>query len=305
MSTGIPPQMLLRAMQVLWYNLHIKIQGKPFYFKKAHQAGVLLLCNIWNIKSGKFFTYDQIKTIYGEQAITFLEYYGIQSATPQHWLVQLRNTRQIMEDFQFPYENLKGKIIKKIYENLISKKEPLIQLKEKWNGKLNEGITWEELSGCFLDINHLVIDTKMRNFQFRFLHWNIYCAKMLHSWGIAESPICFYCNTEYETLEHLFYRCTVTTRFWEQFQAWYECATDTEIQITENIVMFANSQESKLLNSLIIMAKHFIFSRHIQEKPLNVYILKDRIMETVKIERYHALKYKKYKPFIKNWEILF
>lgn len=292
------------AMQVLWYNSHIKINKRTLYYKKAHGGGIKLLYNIWNSVSKKFLTYQQLINIYGDNIMTYLEYHALVSAIPGEWIRELKNTNHIMEDFLFPYETFEGKTTKITYSNLIAKKQSIVHINNKWNEKLDVHITWEQLSRSFVEIGQLVKDTKMQNFQYRFLHRIIFCAKILHTWGIVQSPRCTFCEDHYETMDHLFYDCPVVRRFWELFQSWYESVTDTEITLTKNIVFFCES-ESNLLNTLLIIAKQHIFSRKILERPPNVYILKDKIMECVRIERFYAIRNKKYKPFAKKWKDLF
>lgn len=134
--------------------------------ENARNAGIWLLYNIWNKELHQFFMYNQIQIIYGENAISFLNYHALISAIPRSWINQLRNARHVMEDFLFPYETFEGKTMKNTYERLVTNKGSIVQLANKWNTKLENHITWEEMSLAFENISNLVVDTKMRNFQF-------------------------------------------------------------------------------------------------------------------------------------------
>lgn len=301
----IPNNVTEIATQSLWFNSFVKVNNKLVYHERAHSQGMMFLYNIWNKENQTFFTHNQIQQIYGINVISFLDYYGLVSAIPGNWVRELKKARYIMEDYEFLYESFSGKTTKQTYEKIITDKNQFLDIVCKWNHKLDKHITREELSECFLNIPKLVMDVKMRNFQFRFLHRAIFCAKILHKWKIVDSPRCFYCGDEYETIDHLFYYCHVTRRFWELFQSWYESVTNTEITLTKDLIFLSNDPVTPLINTLLIIAKQFIFSRRIAERELNVYVLKDKIMEYVKIERSHALRTKRYKPFVRKWKDLF
>ena len=56
-------------------------------------------------------------------------------------------------------------------------------------------------------------DSKIQYFQFKFLHRIIPTNKYLQLIGRNESDLCTFCNTETETLEHLFWNCIHTSPF--------------------------------------------------------------------------------------------
>lgn len=109
---------------------------------------------------------------YGQESITFLQYFGLISAIPCTWVREFRNTRSILEDYQFPYESFSGKVTALVYGKLISNKKALIVVFEKWKQKLNLGaiVCYEEFLEHFEHLYKLSPSTKLRNFQYRFLH---------------------------------------------------------------------------------------------------------------------------------------
>lgn len=296
------------AAQVLWYNSHIKTKGLPKFIPSAFKAGILLLSDIWNFPQARLLTYVQVQQLYGRQSITYLQYYGLITAIPGAWLLELRGTCFVLESFLFPYETFQGKTSTCTYDYLCLDRHALDLLKQKWSLKLNISITQEEFLNCFERIYSLVLDTRMCNFQYRFLHRAIFCAVMLHRWKMVDSPLCFFCKEEekeYETIEHLFFHCTHTQEFWRMFSSWFECLTDTEINLTAENVFLCNYPEDDFLNMLLLIAKQYIFSSRIAERLLNVYIFKDRLMNMAAIERQNALSTGNCKKFIQRWHRLF
>lgn len=290
------------AAQTLWFNSHIRVQNRPVFHLRAYRAGVLCVLNIWNHREKTYLTFQEFVNVYGD-CMTYLEYYGLTQAIPKSWLLELQGTPLILEDYIFPYKYFTGKMSKITYDKINQNKGALDALANKWKNKLNCNITYEEFLEHFERLYKLVPDIRMRNFQFQFLHWAIFCAKSLYQWKLADSTLCYLCRREYETIEHLFFDCSYTQRFWEQMVAWYEAKTNTEIYLTKEEVMFCN-HEIPIINTLLILAKQFIFTRRIAERPLNIYLFRDRVASIMKIERELAIKYRKCKLFIKKWKIL-
>lgn len=291
------------AAQVLWYNSFIKINNLVVFYDVALQAGVLCVYNIWNVISRRFLTFQEFTTIYGP-CLSFLQYYGLVSAIPKPWVAQLRNAYYVLEDHVYPFETISDKISLHIYNKLTHNPDSLSALMAKWKDKLQIDFVKEEFFEHFSRIYVLVPDIKCRNFQFRYLHRTVFCADILYKWKLVDSPRCLYCHNELETMEHLFYSCAEVSRFWEMFVSWYEATTDTEIFISLENVSFCN-HEIDIVNTLIIMAKQFLFSRRIAERPPNIYLFRDKVKMVIKLERDFALKKRRYKPFVKKWKNLF
>lgn len=294
----------LIAAQTLWFNSHIKVDRKLIFYPTAFKAGILSIINLWNIHAKRFFEFQEMQDIYGANSITFLQYYGIISAVPKEWIRGLTRARVILDDYLYPYENFEGKMTQIVYGKLTYDKKTLNKLLITWNIKLGSNLVLEQLLEAFQSLYLLVPDTKMRNFQFRYLHRIIFTGKTLYRWKLSNSPLCEYCKTEYETLEHLFFECNTIKRFWETFVSWFEAMTDTEITLDLETISFCN-HENSLVNTLIILAKQHIFARRILERPPNIYILKEKIFAIIKMERDQAFRTGRFKPFVKKWKQLF
>lgn len=292
------------ATQSIWFNSYIKVRNKVIFYPTAHEAGIRFLYNLWNESQQQFFTYPQLIQIYGVNSLTFLEYYGILSAIPRSWVAQLKETTQLVNTFIYPFENFDGKTTADTYNKIVACKNRLNPVKIKWQDKLSTPLFYDIYLDAFVQLYKLTPSTKIRDFQFRLLHRVIFTNHTLYRWGIVESPRCDFCEIESETIEHLFLTCTVTKRFWEMFQAWYECLTDTEIELPHDVIILCNS-DSDFLNVLLIIAKQYIFNRKCLGKELNVYTFKERVADIIRIERFYAFRTKKFKNFVKKWHLYF
>jgi len=65
------------------------------------------------------------------------------------------------------------------------------------------------------------LSTKIRNFQFKFLHRRIATNSFLSKIGISETALCYLCKTDKETLIHLFWEYSVTKTFWGRVHCFF------------------------------------------------------------------------------------
>jgi len=72
----------------------------------------------------------------------------------------------------------------------------------------------------------------------------------------------FFCNSDIETAEHLFFSCSVTQTFWDAFQYWITYDTQNIQILTYEHIKFGLQMENRTtefgVNNLILMAKYFI-----------------------------------------------
>ena len=76
------------SQQVIWFNSHLRIANKPFFFKKAFQNGVIRIKDILN-ENGAFLAYDDFVANFGN-SLNFIQYCSILHAIPQNWRILLQ-----------------------------------------------------------------------------------------------------------------------------------------------------------------------------------------------------------------------
>ena len=62
---------------------------------------------------------------------------------------------------------------------------------------------------------HTTLESKLRKFQFKILGRIILTNEQLFRFGIVESPVCAFCQTEVESVEHVLFSCRVSSKFWK------------------------------------------------------------------------------------------
>ena len=87
-----------------------------------------------------------------------------------------------------------------------------IKQEQKWKLDLNKNeIDWKTVyNNTFIS----TIDSKLRNFQYKYLMRIIATNDMLLKFKIKTSNVCDFCNMHVETAKHLFWECRHTQHFW-------------------------------------------------------------------------------------------
>ena len=196
----------------------------------------------------------------------------------------------------------------KSFTNLSLKKndQPLKKGQEKWlsedavigNLEVNRENTYRLPFLC-------TTETKLRVFQFKFLHRWVATNDFLHKIGIKEVDSCSFCNDSTETLVHLFSYCNYTQTFWKNAFQWIsQNLTVTNISFSPTLCLgFTDSISNLVLHYFLLVARHysFIYTCRLRKTLpiLQVYI--QRIMNSTEIEKRIALDNSNIAYFKKKW----
>ena len=104
-------------------------------------------------------------------------------------------------------------------------------------------------------MNNCKLDTKLKEFQYKFVHDILVNNYWLHKWNIRSNDICDLCNKEKEDILHMFWRCDKINNFVGQFVDLIKdkCCID----ITESI--FCLGHENEFVNHMIYLCKQYIY----------------------------------------------
>ena len=138
----------------------------------------------------------------------------------------------------------------------LSSKLRLFHLKVKVNGSqiatLNRWtiIDWRSRYGlAFLRTR----ESKLRTFQFKFLHRRIATNSHLFKVGITSDNLCSFCKEHSETMMHLFWECTFVQAFWNGIKQWM-----SKRPCFPNYVFFFQSCLGFVDNASNILSHHFL-----------------------------------------------
>ena len=105
-------------------------------------------------------------------------------------------------------------------------------------------------------------ETKLRTFQFKFLHRRIATNYFLLKIGISSNSLCSFCNKHTETLEHLFWSCPFTQTFWKNVFDWIKAGVPSfkshRFSMSASLGLIQIS-DLALINHILLIATIFIF----------------------------------------------
>ena len=111
--------------------------------------------------------------------------------------------------------------------------------------------------------------SKLRNFQFKFLHGKVATNTFLTKIGIKNDELCTFCRNETESLLHLFWSCPITTNFWSELKNWLLsqglfAPTKT---ICVRLALGLNTEpEQTLIDFVTLLTRYYTYTCKMHEK---------------------------------------
>ena len=81
------------------------------------------------------------------------------------------------------------------------------------------------------------IDSKLRNFQYKYLMRIVTTNKLLLKYKIKNSNTCEICNMYVETIKHLFWECIHTQHYWNEISN-FLTSKGIELQLNYELISF-------------------------------------------------------------------
>lgn len=246
--------------EIIWNNSNIKINNNTIFHRQLYVKGVMYLGDLLD-DGNTFLAYNQFMLKYDLQNFPFTSYFGIISAVPVHWKRSMGYTQNIKNNF---VENICNTpfLSRVIYKHTVNKITLPPTSVGKWDKQFSTlGDRWTII---FQTPFKSVSESKIQYFQYRFLNRILATNKYLHTINIKDSPLCTFCETHIETIEHLFWECGITSRF----------ILDVEQLILKQQFTFSKQDiffGYKLLlkhpyNLLIYHLKYYIFNKKLDNK---------------------------------------
>nr|XP_054755365.1 uncharacterized protein LOC129261325 [Lytechinus pictus] len=297
--------------QSLWNNSYIKIDGKTIFFEQWFEAGILYVKDIIK-NNGLFKTFHELQDDFNLPKRCYLEYFSLISCFRKEWKNTLRSS--VTNDESDDVNSLKRfisykKVTKSCYLTLI--KKHCLDISdtnqcEKWSNDLNVDLSFLiQWQNRFLTTNWVTLDSKIRMFQYKFIHRRISTNEYLFKIGVKNSPLCNFCKTEPQTLIHLFCLCPIVSKFWTEVNTWLNFHNISYHKFSNIDICFGvPSKFQHLSNTIILFAKYFIFRTKCQEGQLSLAIFINELKFVENVEKFIAFKkgkemlhYKKWRPF--------
>ena len=289
-----------RRSNFIWYNQNIIIKNAPVFYKEFYDIGI---CNLSDL-------YDE------KHKLRPFEHWTKKGLSSNNWLnwcgliTSVKNVSEIKVDakentFVIDDRNLMECTTKELYY-CVNKKGGIenVQVPRLANYvSLYNELEWKDI--YMYVFNHL-IDTKSKQFQYKFIHDILVNRYWLNKWKITDSNLCRLCGNDVENLLHMFWECIFTQRFW----------IDTNEYLYRKLNITLNKEEvffgmnNMVSNTIIVNAKKYIYNTFVKDGKPKLEIFLHSLSHVIQIE-YNIYKRKKnvsewqrkWSPFITDEEI--
>lgn len=289
----------------LFYNHKLLIGAKSVFLKSWFDAGVHYIADLLNA-DGTFLTLDEFKKTYNVTT-NYLVYQGVLNAVKQLLITYNITTNDIvipprptlpptLKDITI---NKKGS---KAMYNILNNNTSMPTSQAKWLEKPSVTFNKEEWKQIYSLPFNITKDSKLQWFQIRILHRILGTNDLLYKIKYKDSPLCTFCKTENETIEHLFWGCNATRKL---ITALLTPSIDLFAPLNENTMIFGyinlnNNEIAK--NLIIIFLKMYIYKCKMQECPLTVIGAKHIILYYYNINKKAAVVNNNIDNFRRIWE---
>ena len=191
-------------------------------------------------------------------------------------------------------------ITKSIYSTLVKRIQISPTAQSKFNSVYNISgtIDWKNI---YLLPGRVTLDTRTRVFYYKILNRILYTNKILYKMNLVPSPVCTFCGDHEEPIEHLLISCTCTRNFWLSVISWLNTYNMRIDKLDDVAILFGisdNNLGNCLLNHIIVLGKHTIYSCRCKNIKPSVSLLKAKTSETRKLELLIAKKNKKWENML-------
>ena len=246
---------------IIWNNKNIKIQDKTICYKQWIEKGIISIGDLFI--NGRFIDYNHFIQRYGITT-DFITYHGVYSALPNEWKEKMTNENQVRpyniltDDLYLLLNTNKPNRI--IYWKLLSRKgKHTDNIYNKWRLSF-PNLMKQDLERCFLIPYKVTVETKMRNFQYKFLHRILPNNKILLYMHKVESNLCTFCKTEIDSIDHMFWSCSKITTFLELIRLYLEEKFGPGFDLKkQEYFLGILSDKYTVINHIYILLKFYIF----------------------------------------------
>lgn len=223
--------------QIIWGNMHLRVQGKCLLFKSWIKSGILFINDI--LGSNGCIDETIVINRLQNKSNWISELSMIKSAIPKAWREILKSKHSRSTKVKTKYEvTFNGKrlsiLTNKDFYNIMIKSifiKPYMH--NKWETIFKERIKWYDL---YASLSKSCIDNRVKQYKFKLLHNILAIKDNLYRWKIESNDCCCVCQVK-EDLEHFFLNCVTVQPFWDKIiQIFEKCGISSNIKSMKVIV---------------------------------------------------------------------
>ena len=296
--------------EIIWNNKNIKVNNKTFFYKNWFEKGIKNIEHIYDYRKKEFYHFEQLIELYQIPPTDYLKYNQLVSSIPREWKTRIKTESIIyIEEHTILDKIVKSDHVNKLIYTYQLKKEKEIDIKQhqKWKSDLNNNeIDWINVySNTFIS----TIDSKLRNFQYKYLMRIIATNDVLLKYNLKTSNICDFCNMQIETAKHLFWECRHTQHFWNELSNFLkikhmELNLGYEL-ISCGITIINKNPNIKIKNYILLCAKYSIFLNKCHTTIPSFNCFKNYLYKQIDIEKIIAQQRDKLESHNFKWRAFF
>ena len=288
--------------ECLWFNSNMKRQ---IYMPRLAKIGINSVEDL--IENNCIYTHERFCECF-QSDVNFLDFYRLVNSIPKNWTSRIRTIANNGDNITSVLEKVCSvpKPTKWYYTNCMNKDKYVDKARLRWSNELSITIPVDQWEMLRESNYYLTISTKLRYFQYRILSYKLVTNIDLYKWRKKENSKCTFCKTNEEVYKHLFFDCKYVKSFWTAVSRWVRYMIDGSFQLEFSKIMLNRygGKNSKLLNTIILLAKHYIYVQRCKNESLNFCQFLYKVTELYNDEKYIALKNDKIKIHDEKWDKL-
>ena len=242
--------------QVIWQNSAIRIQDKIIAWPKWIQVGIMTIRNLVN-ENGYLKEIEEIRREFNIE-IPFLNRLSLWEAIPKVWKKKLKeNEEPRAEPTMFERIRKMSKPVRMLYKIVNEDQFLLGNLVKRWSEKGTLDIDLDELIRAMRATTQITIYVKLRSFQVRVLCRAVITNVHLRKYGIRDNDNCTFCNSQAETMEHLFLSCPRVKGLWDYVKE--ITGNDENIDFKMIVLNTLHTKPKQIDNLILLLMKFYIY----------------------------------------------
>ena len=146
-------------------------------------------------------------------------------------------------------------------------------------------------------------ESKLRTFQFKFLHRRIATNSYLFKIGITSDNLCSFCKEHPETMMHLFWECTFVQAFWNGIKQWMSkrpCFPN-DVFCFQSCLGFVDNTSNILSHHFLLICRYHIHSSKLMRLYPSPTLCVQNFLTCLEVERRYALQNGNLEKFNAKW----
>ena len=284
------------------FNMNIKRARKVIHDEEWESLGILKVKHVLN-EDGKPLTYNDFKNKYAHANTNKRLYVGILNAISK-FIETIKNgncnVKNVLTSEVWACIGAGNKFVKELFQN--DNNLPTASI--KWNSEF-ANLNWKTIFTHSMKISP---DPQMKWFQARIIHRILPTNKYLHLCKLTHSPLCVFCDSHVETLNHLFWNCNFVQAFWKDLIKIIQqkCTHCDRLNLSQELILFGKTENvytDKAIDSILLYAKYFVYKCKLQGRIPLIDQCMLELKHRITIEKILAFRTGKLSSFKDKWKL--